>query len=116
MKTTILSTILLILAITGTVHATAPTFEGSLDCSFTKNNSEDLLLIASIGEDFEEEGTEIYFGSNGEVKAEVLYLPFQYGIVVSLKMGSQLVTSEGETEARVALSYKADSYTLVCTE
>ncbi|MFT6071354.1 MAG: hypothetical protein ACJAT2_000536 [Bacteriovoracaceae bacterium] len=116
MKTTILSTIFLTLIIIGTVQASAPTFEGSLDCSFTKNNSEDLLLIASIGEDFEEEATEIYFGSNGEVEAEVLYLPFQYGIVVSLKTKNGLVTSEGESSAEVSLSYKNDSYTLECSE
>lgn len=116
MKSILFGTLLLTLLISSSTQASEPTFTGSLDCSFIKNNTKKISLTATMGDDYEEEATEIYTGNDGEVKAEVLYLPFQYGIIVSLNYKNVENAAGGEAQAGVDLNVDGDLYSLTCKE
>jgi hypothetical protein len=111
----LLNAVLVALMCVATLHAADSDFSGSLDCSFLKNQKEEISLIASRGDDYEEESTEYYNGDKDDVHAEVLFLPFQYGIVLSLNHKRVEKTSEGVNKATVILNVKKDIYTLSCT-
>ena len=95
--------------------ASSVVHNGSLDCKLTKNSTI-IPLSFSLGEDYEEENTELYYGVIDKIKADVLYLPHQYGIVVTLTGDNVKDESEGETEASASLSINGNTYTLSCEE
>jgi hypothetical protein len=114
MKIILLSTVLITLLSASTLQATELSFTGSLDCSFLKNKTEKTALIVTKGEDYEEESTELYYGNVGDVQADVLYLPYQYGIILSLKYNDIQKEAEGESKASLTLEANGNTYTLSC--
>lgn len=116
MKTILISTVLLTLLASSSLQASEISFSGSLDCSFIKNHTTEVTLTASKGDDYEEEATELYFGEVDGVKAEVLYLPFQYGIILALSHNNVQKESDGQTKANLKLEANGSSYVLTCKE
>lgn len=90
--------------------------ESSLNCKFLKNGTEEIKLQTVMGADYDEEFTELSFGEKDNVKADVLYLPYQYGIIVSLSYGEMERSSEGEESASTQISIKNNLYTLSCVK
>lgn len=88
--------------------------EGSLDCSFTKNNSEKIELSFERGSDYVEEQTELYFGSKDGVVASVIYLPYQYGILLSLNAEESMSEANGENNISTKLEQNNETYSLSC--
>lgn len=112
----LVSLILTLLTTPPTLQASGSYFSGSLDCSFKKNGIKELKLRVKKGNDYEEENAEIYTGKDGEVEAHVIYLPYQYGILLSLKSEESLSEAQGLSFASTSISVNTDDYTLSCTE
>lgn len=95
-------------------NAFAEDFKGSLKCSFSENGV-NIPLRASKGDDYNEEGTELYSAAANSVTAEVLYLPYQYGIVVTLDSVDGFWNSdEGEDESNTEIEVDGNTYKLSC--
>ena len=116
MKAKLLTSLLITLLTTPVAQASGSYFSGSLDCSFTKNGTKELKLRAKKGDDYEEENTEIYTGKDGKVEANVIYLPYQYGILLSLSSEDSLSEAQGQNSASTTLEVDKDVYSLTCTE
>lgn len=86
---------------------------GSLDCTFTKN-SQIIPLFLELGDDYDEEKTELYYAVDGDVNATVIYLPYQYGIVLAIENSTNISEDEGETQASTTFENHEDLYTLSC--
>lgn len=80
----------------------AAPYPRKLECTF-KVNGKVIPLEFTMGEDYAEEETELYYGKADGVEADVLFLPYQYGIVLTLYKGSESITDEGEYSASVSL-------------
>ncbi|MCK5882320.1 MAG: hypothetical protein KAG61_01420 [Bacteriovoracaceae bacterium] len=91
--------------------------EGSLECTFTKN-FENISMVEVLAEIDEEESSENYFGKVGSVQAEVLYLPYQEGIYLSITDTSRGVEASAvnHNNAEVTLTIGKDTYALFCEE